>query len=286
MQSEARIFGALRRSRSTLIGVLMTAALVTAGAVDVCAQSDPSATALGSLGVSAPAPQAAFGFEAASQSESLAPGPSYCSPCLYYSGDLNTSDPNANGLSDENTPGDSLSQVFTAFKIPSGHMWAITAVLANVQAVSGSVHLPKKAGWSVWRRTSSGQPGTLLAAGASPAAFSPTGRNLLGFLPEYTAKITLANPVNLPAGTYFLNVMPQCTDPTSCSSQRFYESNVTDVSPVHHHGPTNILDDSFFNSNKFGADYVNANTEPGVFDLFSFGIIGTCTTTGGLTCPF
>jgi hypothetical protein len=286
MDSIARINNGIRRTLSILTAAVATAgllAIVDGG--NICAQTTSSATALGSLGMSAGASGASAASEQPSQAESLAPGPSYCSPCLYYSGDMDPSDPNENALSNENDLIVSPSQVFTPFSVPNGHVWMITGVLINTDPESGTVHLPKKAGWSIWRGTSTGVAGTLLAAGANKAMFTPTGRTLVGLLSEYTALVTLPQPVALGAGTYFLNVVPQCTDPTSCSGQRFFESNVTDVLPVHHHGPANIVGGSFWNSAFFSSNYGDPNGQ-GDFNLFSFGIVGTCTTTGGLACPF
>jgi len=268
----------------TLAGFLVAVAfLMFVGSAS--AQSLPGATALGSAGISVPPSQPASGSEAQPESAPLAPAPAYCSPCLYYSGDL---DPavGGDGLTNENDTVVSPSQVFTPFAVPSGHIWTITGVLINTVTVGGSVHLPKKAGWSIWKGTASGVGGTLLFAGANQAAFTLTGRTLGGgLIPEYTAKVTLPQPIALGAGTYFLNVMPQCTNPISCSGQRFFESNVTDALPVHHHGPANITNGSFINSGFFGADYADPNGF-GTFNLFSFGIVGTCVTSGGSACSF
>jgi hypothetical protein len=270
----------------TLAGFLVAVAfLMFVGSGSVSAQSLPEATALGSAGIPVPPSQSASGPESQPESASLAPAPAYCSPCLYYSGDLNQA--TGNGLANENDTGVSLSQIFTPFAVPSGHTWTITGMLINTVTLGASIHLPKKAGWSIWRGTSFGVAGTLLFAGANNATFAATGRILLGSVPEYTAKVTLGAPIALGAGTYFLNVMPQCTNPTSCSSQRFYESNVTDVPPLHHHGPANITNSSFWNSNFFGAvaDYGDPNSQ-GAYNLFSFGIVGTCVTSGGSACSF
>lgn len=258
--------------------LMVVAAIVGTTPNSVSAQSIPEARALGSAGL--PIPAAQTESQANPQPEVLAPGPAYCNPCLYYSGDLNIA--TGDGLANENDTIVSLSQVFTPFTIPTGHTWFITGVLINNLTEGSAIHLPKKAGWSIWKGTAAATPGTLLAAGANRAVFSATGRSVGGgTFPEYTASVTLPQTVALAAGTYFLNVMPQCTDPT-CSSQRFFLSNVTDVAPLHHHGPANILNASIWNSNFFGQDY---SANPGD-SLFSFGIIGTCVTSTGAACFF
>jgi hypothetical protein len=214
----------------------------------------------------------------------------YCSPCLYYSGDFDVSGSNPNGLTNENDTIVSLSQIFTPFSVPAGHTWQVSGLLANVltsQSAASSTtgtHLPKKAGWSIWRGTSAGIAGTLLFAGANGATLSKTGRSGFG-MTEYTVHVTLPAPITLGPGTYFLNLMPQCTNLSSCSGQRFFQSDVEDFFPAHHHGPANLVDQSLLNSNFFGADYVDAASNAiacggGGCDQFSFGVIGTCTVNG------
>ena len=278
-----------RQLASGVLG-MMSALMVIAAMVGttpnaVSAQSITEASALGSAGLPIPAAAPQTQSEANSQPEMLAPAPAYCNPCLYYSGDLNIA--NGDGLANENDGIVSLSQVFTPFTIPTGHTWLITGVLINTLTEGGAIHVPKKAEWSIWKGTAASTPGTVFAAGANRAVFTATGRSVGGgTIPEYTASVTLPQPVALGAGTYFLNVMPQCTDPSSCSSQRFFLSNVTDVAPLHHHGSANVLNASIWNSNFFGESYVNAGVGISNGSLFSFGIIGTCVTSTGAACFF
>ena len=271
-----------------LMGVILTIGLCAGRG---WAQSVP-ATVRDYVGPSAPLSESAAAPDSGIEEGPLAPAPVYCSPCLYYSGDLDPSGPNPDGLSDENDTIVSLSQILTPFSVPAGHTWLASGLLANVlttQPKTGGttrVHVPNKVGWSIWRGTSAGVPGTLLFAGANGAPFSETGRSLAG-LTEYTVHVVLPAPITLGPGTYFLSLMPQCTNSSSCSSQRFFESDVEDPTPAHHHGPANLVDQSFFSSNFFVADYVATTTEGVGLDLFSFGVIGTCTVNGtGAYCPF
>jgi hypothetical protein len=127
---------------------------------------------------------------------------------------------------------------------------------------------------------SAGVSGTLFAAGAGKGKLKPTGRSGFG-LTEYTTSVKAS--VTLPCGTYWVNVLPQCTNPsdTNCSTQRIFESDVEDASPAEHYGPANLVDDSFVNSNFFGFDYTLTTAAGGCVgvgcDLFSFGVIGTAT---------
>jgi hypothetical protein len=58
------------------------------------------------------------------------------------------------------------------------------------------------------------------------------------------------------------------------------------VAPLHHHGPANITNGSFWNSNFFTKDYGDPKTADPNNSLFSFEIIGTCITSTGSACFF
>src|SRR4051812_27637844 len=80
------------------------------------AQSFPL-TARDFLGPSALVSQPAS--EPASGPERLLPAPSYCTPCLYYSGDFDAAGPNPDGLLNQNGVVGGLAQIFTPFTVPS-----------------------------------------------------------------------------------------------------------------------------------------------------------------------
>ena len=115
-------------------------------------------------------PAASQHLAGSSEETVLAPAgtpPGLCSPCLFYGGDLNVSDSNAAGLSDENTlliPG---SSTYAAFNVPSGVTAGVTGILVNVQA---DVNFdPQMAGWTSARafRKVTGEPASLRAPTAS-----------------------------------------------------------------------------------------------------------------------
>lgn len=60
--------------------------------------------------------------------------PALCSPCLFYGGDLNPTDPNAAGMSDENTLLVLGSSTYSAYTVPTGVTAKVTGILYNVQA--------------------------------------------------------------------------------------------------------------------------------------------------------
>ena len=113
-----------------------------------------------------------------------------------------------------------------------------------------------------------------MAAGVGPATATPTGRTYSGYT-EYTVIVTAKPALKLTSGTYFMNVLPQCSNASDSSCYLLYWDNAEDTSPPHHFGAANIVDDSFFDSTFWGVDYGSAlNQGAGYFDLFSFGLAG------------
>jgi hypothetical protein len=284
METERSIHFACR----VLLGVV--ALSITLGVGWTSAQSVPATARDSETGPAPVSPAAVSGSEPSPDR-----APAYCSPCLYYSGDFDPFGPAPNGLANENDLIVSPAQIFTPFTVPNDHTWYVTGLFINTlttKAVSGGTagtHQPKKAGWSIWAKTSAGYAGGVLFAGANHAYFVPTGRTGFGYT-EYTASVLPSTPVWLGPGTYFLNILPQCVNTLKCAGQRFFESDVEDASPAHHYGPANLIDQSFFNSGFFASNYTSATSTCGAgagCDLFSFGIVGTCTvnSTGG-PCPF
>ena len=203
-----------------------------------------------------------------------------CKPCLYYSGDFDPSGPVPNGLINENATGTILAQVYSAFTVPSGPAWHVKGVFINTLSTV-SVLDPLATQWSIWKGVGSGDPGELLFSGAANGAIAATGRSFGGYI-EYTVSVKLKTAIVLNPGTYWLNVLPQCANPSdsTCSSSVFYESNVEDSSPANHVGPANVLDDSFWNSGAYSTYYLPTWGGGGAChgtgcDAFSFGLIGT-----------
>ncbi len=175
-------------------------------------------------------PAASQHLAGSSEETVLAPAgtpPGLCSPCLFYGGDLNVSDSNAAGLSDENTiliPG---SSTYAASNVPSGVTAGVTGILVNVQA---DVNFdPQQAGWDIRTGVSEGNGGTSVASGTGRIMVAATGRNFLG-INEYTVLVHLPATQFLGAGEYWFNVTPECTNGAtdgSCSVGRIFISNTT-----------------------------------------------------------
>jgi len=181
--------------------------------------------------------------------------PSLCSPCLMYGGDLDTSNADAAGMSDENTlliVGG--SSTYSNLVIPSGTTVSVKGLLFNVQA--DAAFDPMTASYDIRTGVSEGSGGTSVASGSVNIEVAATGRNFLG-LNEYSIVVIFPS-VTLTSGAYWVNVTPTCTNTLdgSCSVFRQFVSNTT--------GRANALHESwqpahemFLNSGFFGFTWAN-----------------------------
>jgi len=178
-------------------------------------------------------------------------------PCVYYGGDINLSDPNANGYTNENTLFIPNSLTYTQVKSPvNAH---ITASFTNdLQSYAND---PKTCTWA-WRSgITEGNGGTLLGSGDGNCITTDTGRNDFGF--EEFENLT-ATSVNVTAGNVWFTVVPDCTNAgdSNCSNgQRSFEST-TD-------GTLNAINGSF---SVKGAPNSGSTTFGPVLDSAFFGI--------------
>jgi hypothetical protein len=247
------------KTRSMMLA-LIAAAAVIAGVL-------ASASGASQSGLSATARPAGGSPGHINQAKSFAP-PVACNPCLYYSGDFNAGDSNANGLANESDAIISSASVYTP--VTPNQNWLVTGLLENT--LSGLT--PTSANWEIRTGVSEGNGGAVYASGSGVPTQTATGRSAFGFT-EYTDFVAVSPSVILHTGvTYWINVTPVCS---ACSSRAF-ESNVPASGGANHVGPTDVLNLSFFNSSFFSANFTNTNTQ-GVFPLFSFGLKGTLATT-------
>jgi hypothetical protein len=209
--------------------------------------------------------------------------PSYCklpgSTCLFYGGDFDANNANANGLANENDLIVSDARTYTAFSVPSQRIWTVTGALGN-HLSTVSVIDPKQAKWEIRSGVSSGNGGVLLSSGTATAAYKATGRSGFG-LTEYTVKVAISPPLVLTGGTYWVTVIPQCTNPNNsqCSNARYFLSDMTD-NPAPNGKGHQPNDKAFFDSPFFGYTFYPTWGPTGVCgglgcDKFSAGIIGT-----------
>jgi hypothetical protein len=206
--------------------------------------------------------------------------PSYCSPsCLLYTGDTNTSSPADNGFANENTLLVPDTQVYGAFTVPAGQTWTVDGAFINTIADGYDGLDPSTSSWSISTGVSEGVAGTVVASGTSTATgttFTPTGRLPFGFT-EYTLKAKITTTV-LSAGSYWLNITPQCTNTAngSCSIAQYFWDDTFGLNRYGALPPANV---SYFNSSYFGFNYANlCEVSTTGCQVLSFGIIGTGTT--------
>lgn len=217
--------------------------------------------------------------------------PTYCQPCLEYAGDFDVNNPDSNGLNNGCTlayhcTGLSSSNVaFAPFTVPAGQQWEVSGLFTN-NISNVTLIDPAEATWSISIRLKAGYGGRILYQGKSPASFTLTGVgaplvNVYNVLVK-NIKTSTGEPIVLRPGTYWLAVVPQCTntaDP-SCASAEYYLADVEDMPPMNQYGPPEPQDDSFFSSSYFGEKFQPTWGSSGVCggvgcDAFSIGVLGT-----------
>ncbi len=200
--------------------------------------------------------------------------PKYCNPCLFYEGDFDPNNPNANALLSGKT-GSGNGQVYAEFNVPHGKTWTVTGAFVNDLSTAKRLN-PVATPWSISSGVSIGNPGTTVCSGTDKATFTPTGRSGFGYR-EYTVQIKkFQQPCQLTAGQYWLMIQPQDIHANSF----FYETDVEDTPPRHHFGPKGTPADSFWTSKTFNAYYQDTWGTNGACgsrgcDQFSDGLTGT-----------
>ena len=206
--------------------------------------------------------------------------PALCSPCLFYSGDLNPNDGQATGFSDENTQLITGSSTYVAVNIPKGITATLTGILFNVQASSNFD--PQNATYDIRQGVSDGNGGTSVASGTGNITVATTGRTFIG-LSEFSVLVTLTTPQTLTGGEeYWFNLTPQCTNGSvdgSCSVGRIFLSNTTQMANEQF-GHASPPYESFLNSSFFGFTWTNwCDASLGLINgqcrFASFGLVGT-----------
>lgn len=214
--------------------------------------------------------------------------PPYCKPCLFYGGDLDPNNKQADTFANENIiPGGSptLAQIYSPFRVPKGQNWKVTGLLINSLSYPTAPD-PVQTPWEIRKGIplAGGSGGKLVAHGTAKVTMTPTGRSING-TPEYTFVVKWKKPVVLRAGKYWENVTPQCTNPNNsqCTAQGFtgfLESDMETKGGFNGYGPAEPWDDAFWNAPVFGLTWANLYQVhiqrgfPGG-DALSAGVIGT-----------
>jgi len=198
-------------------------------------------------------------------------GPHACTvskahPCVFYAGDFNVNDPNANGLANENTLLVPDTWTYGEIKAPvSAH---ISASFGNHQPVAYDAIDPQQAMWEYRTGISEGNGGTLIGSGTGKAQFTPTGRIAYGLYPEYELLTTTS--VTVPAGNLWFSVQPQCTNAgnSNCANAQYFESTTDGTNGIN--SSFSVPSDGtnaagpFLNSAYFGFTFANWCTDLGI----------------------
>ena len=194
--------------------------------------------------------------------------PAFAGSVLFYGGDFDPNNPNANALANET---DAIvggiptgSSTYQAFVVGAGG-WNVTGLFSN-DLTALTVN---SAYWEIRSGVSEGNGGTLLFSGTDlTPTVTATGRAGFGFN-EFTVEVDGLSFFLAP-GTYWMTVTPQ--DPTD--PNRSFNSNTFGINSI----GTVPQDVQFWNSSFFGVSFNNANNG-GVFPAFSDGVIGTAAAT-------
>jgi hypothetical protein len=209
--------------------------------------------------------------------------PGACSPCLWYAGDTDPSNPSWDAdLNFNGTFAAEENQIWVPFIAASDgnplhkHV-LISAVTFNEVAATPDTNPPADyAGMSYGFRTGvlSGNGGTLHNHGTCPATVvTYTGVQAYGVYNEYafTCQLLGTKAVKVPVGTiYWVNITPTFTVSTFA-----YLDDAIDVPELNHLGWGNDFDNSFINGAAFSLTYAPADGVAGGLEQFSVAIAGT-----------
>jgi hypothetical protein len=145
-------------------------------------------------------------------------------PCVYYGGDIDPSDPEFNGLSNENTLFIPNSYTYTEVSVPIAA--SISASFSNNFSTYGVID-PKTATWFYRTGVSEGNGGTLICSGDNPGMLTPIPNFGLSIDAD---EVLTTTPCKVPAGDVWFAVTPNCTNPndvycTSEESPRYFEED-------------------------------------------------------------
>ncbi len=218
--------------------------------------------------VSLAASSAVRGGSVSQQAYKLPPkAPSWCKPCLYYSGDIDTTNPNADAFLDEYNASYGIDgQVFGVFKNTTK---TVKVTGAAINSFGGSTTTDPTP-YAINKGMGVGNGGKTVCSGNETTTVTATGRTNTnwGVPTEYSIVIKkLTKACTLKKGSYWLLIYPQ-------SSNLWYESDEeSDPSPINHVGWKNVLDKSLCGSAPSNYSYCNTQGSLGGDD-FSFGLIG------------
>jgi hypothetical protein len=186
----------------------------------------------------------------------------YAANLYFYGGDWEPSDPNADGLLNENNAiwGGAPYGAATYQNFVAGTAITVTGLFTN----NASDYTPTSGYWEIRSGVSEGNGGTLIASGTGNVTNTPTGRSGFG-LDEYNNTVAGLN-VSLSANTYWFAVVPTCT---TCVGGSYNTNSLHAVNAV----GTQISGQQYWNFPYFGTNFMNANlAAPDHYPSFSSGV--------------
>jgi hypothetical protein len=160
-------------------------------------------------------------------------------------------------------PAPGVATVYDDFNVPAGTGgWHVDTLWSNNLMTFTGV---SQATWSIRADLSSGDPGTLIAAGTSPATQTATGNSLLEFT-EFTIQVS-GLALDLAPGTYWLAVTPHGLGGPESSLNSVTDGLNAIGSPPGNNG------NAFLNSPLLAADFEALDDIFG-FPDFSMGVAG------------
>jgi hypothetical protein len=189
--------------------------------------------------------------------------------CLYYAGDFDSANSNANGLFNGNVQeADLLISVWVGVKPPKAV--TVTGVTFNQFFISGFVGTnPTPFETQI---NNHGYGGTVVCNTTGNATLKQYGESDFGLIQySYTVKklakpCVIAKPSKKVPSTY-VNLLPTSGDGYG------YLANVEDANPKNHRGWKNDLDDCWLYGYFDGGNWVTCNNQ-GVFDELSIALTG------------
>jgi hypothetical protein len=184
----------------------------------------------------------------------------FCPPktCLYYAGDFDSNDSNADGLYNANDTGANLEgQTWVGVKPPKAA--TVTGVTFNQFFTAGFVGT-NPTPFQTQIGITIGNPGTIVCNTTGNATLKQYGESDFGYVQySYTVKklvkaCTIAKPTKQCPSTY-VNLLP------TSNSGYGYLVNVEDAKPKNHRGWKNDLDDCFFNTQVLDIIWVPCNSQ-------------------------
>jgi hypothetical protein len=209
--------------------------------------------------------------------------PSKCRPCLFYGGDLNPNDPNADAFPNEAT-NELGAYTYASIIVPKGHTLLIEGILFQTVFEFYDQTDPQVANWEIRTGEIFNNGGTLVAQGAGAVSTKPTGRSLNGW-PEYTVALEVYPPVQISGGSkypgtqYWFNLLPQCENPNNlnCNKVQYLASNTTQQTNSFR-AFAQPADAIFLDSSSYGYDWVLCGSVGGYngnqCEYLSFGLMG------------